>query len=220
MKTRLLIILVAVLLPSVAGCRPSVEAACESCPEAELVLNRAKADLAERLSASVDEVTVASVAPTECLTAEGAAPCYVVRLMVWDTVFTYQGSEDCVLYVADSCQASGSCITIDCVQVTDGQISFCGLARLENGTCVQTQLLADGIPEAWWPADACASVEDGYWSISVSLGERGAPEQLDRALAYTLRASQQGNAYIQAEPLWFDLAGPATLLSTPCQTRN
>jgi hypothetical protein len=105
-------------------------------------------------------------------------------------------------------EASGN-ITIESVQVVSGQVIFTGQSTLPNGTCLQTQLFADGEPKAWWPSESCVPVHDGAWQIVVPLDGEGAPGKLDPAVQYMLRAWAQDNPSIEAV-FWFDLAGPPT----------
>jgi hypothetical protein len=105
-------------------------------------------------------------------------------------------------------KASGN-ITIESIQVVSGQVIFTGQSTLPDGTCLQTQLFADGEPEAWWPSNSCVPVQDGAWRIVVPLDGEGAPSELDPAVQYMLRAWSQDNPSIKAV-FWFDLAGPPT----------
>jgi hypothetical protein len=230
MKIKLLLALTAVLVLNAAGCRSSRQAGGESYAEAELVIDRAKVDLAERLGIGIDEITVVSVAQTECplaalassetecLHAQGATPCHVVRLMVRGLVFVYDGNEQYVHFVPDVCTSPDGAVSIVCVQLTPGHVFFAGRSMLPEGTCIRTQLFADGSPVAWWPEDACATREAGVWHISVPLGERGAPHDLDPAVQYNLHAWERDYPFIQADPFCFDLVGPATPLGTPRET--
>lgn len=100
-------------------------------------------------------------------------------------------------------------ITIEGVQVHSGNsIAFTGRSTLPEGTCLQTELVADGERESWWPVEDCVPVGgDGTWTIVVPLGEGGAPDELDPTVQYELRAWQQSDPTMQAV-FWFDLAGP------------
>lgn len=80
-------------------------------------------------------------------------------------------------------------ITIDSVQVIQGSgIYVMGTTSLADGECIQTELLADDQPTAWWPLDLCIQVETGLWEILVSLGRRGAPQKLDEEIHYQIHA--------------------------------
>jgi len=104
---------------------------------------------------------------------------------------------------------AGGNITTESVQVVSGQVIFTGQSTLPDGTYVQTQLFADGEPETWWPSESCVPVQDGAWRIAVPLSEEGAPDELDPAVQYMLRAWAQDDPSIEAV-FWFDLTGPPT----------
>ncbi len=104
--------------------------------------------------------------------------------------------------------AHAGIITIESVQVVSGQqVTFEGKSTLPQDTCVQTQLLADGDPVAWWPADTWVTVQDGTWQFTVPLGEGETPEKLDPSVQYRLHAWQQDDPSVESV-FWFDLAGP------------
>ncbi len=100
-------------------------------------------------------------------------------------------------------------VTVESVHVSRGRLAFSGKSTLPDGTCLQNQLFADGIPVPWWPTDTCATVQNGTWQMAVRLGEGGTPDELDATVEYTLRAWQRDNPAIAAEIFPFDLAGPA-----------
>jgi hypothetical protein len=104
---------------------------------------------------------------------------------------------------------AGGNITIESIQVVSGHVIFTGQSTLPDGTCLQTQLFADGEPEAWWPSESCVPVQDGAWRIVVPLDGEGASGELDPAVQYMLRARAQDNPSIEAV-FWFDLSGPPT----------
>jgi len=52
-------------------------------------------------------------------------------------------------------------------------------------------------------------IQDGAWRIAVPLSEEGAPDELDPAVQYMLRAWAQDDPSIEAV-FWFDLTGPPT----------
>jgi hypothetical protein len=100
-------------------------------------------------------------------------------------------------------------ITTESVQVTPGShIEFAGRSTLPDGTCLHTQLSADGTPVTWWPAETCVEVEGGNWQVRVQLGENGAPQGMSRGNQYVLRVWERDNPSVEAEPFWFDLSGP------------
>ena len=98
-------------------------------------------------------------------------------------------------------------IEVSRVRVTGDHITFTGRVRPAIPQCVQTQLLADGEPEAWWPADACANNDEGRWTMAVPLGVDRAPEAPDPAVQYVLRARLRDEPAVLTE-FWFDLAPP------------
>jgi hypothetical protein len=88
----------------------------------------------------------------------------------------------------------GPFIRVSRVEITaDTGIYIAGATNIANGSCIQTQLLADKQPVTWWPKDVCIQVESGQWEILVSLGRRGAPAQLDTSRHYTLHAWWPGD---------------------------
>jgi hypothetical protein len=106
--------------------------------------------------------------------------------------------------------ASHGSITIEGVRVTAGeQIVVRGRSTLPDGTCLGSELWADGENQAWWSGDTCVAVENGTWQMVVRLGEGAVPEELDRSAQYMLRVFQQGGPNIVAV-FAFDLAGPPT----------
>jgi len=106
-------------------------------------------------------------------------------------------------------QEQGGTIATERVQVASGShIAFEGRSSLPGGTCLLTELAADGAAVSWWPAGQCVEVEDGRWEVSVPLGERGAPEALSEEKQYVLRVWARDDPSVQATPFWFDLSGP------------
>jgi hypothetical protein len=106
-------------------------------------------------------------------------------------------------------QAPLNAIVIESARVVPlGHIEFEGRSTLPDGTCLLTELSADGMPETWWPADACAVIESGQWQIRVLLGNNGVPQELSGEKQYILRVWKRGNPSVKAEPFWFDLSGP------------
>lgn len=98
-------------------------------------------------------------------------------------------------------------ITVDSVQIGGARITISGQSTLGDGSCLQTQLFADGEPESWWPGDTCVAVEGGRWEAVARLGEGAAPAELDPNVEYEFRIWQQDNP--QVEALFFlDLEGP------------
>ena len=99
-------------------------------------------------------------------------------------------------------------ITTEGVQVTAGeQIAVQGQSTLPDGTCLGSELRADGELQTWWPGDACAAVMDGVWQMVVPLAAGGVPPQLGPSAEYVLRVFQQNRTDV-ATLFAFDLAGP------------
>ena len=129
------------------------------------------------------------------------------------------GVKICSLTVACTRQASTAPVAVPSqsaphigirrVQVTQGTgIYILGETDLPDGECIQTELLAEKRPEAWWPRDVCIQVESGQWEILVSLGRRGAPVQLDEEIQYEIHAWWLNDAQATSIYFPFDLSGP------------
>jgi hypothetical protein len=101
--------------------------------------------------------------------------------------------------------------------VDAGQIVVSGQSALPEGTCILTELRAEGQAQNWWPADACATVQQGEWQITVALGQGGAPAELDRSSMYEVLAWPQGQPSTRLG-FPFDLAGPPTPQPVPERT--
>jgi hypothetical protein len=97
-------------------------------------------------------------------------------------------------------------ITIEGVKVTVAQVVVRGKSTLPDGTCVSTELWADGTLQTWWPAEACAPVTQGAWELLVPLD---AEQVLQPGVQYMVRAYQPGGPNIVAT-FPFDLDGPPT----------
>jgi hypothetical protein len=98
-------------------------------------------------------------------------------------------------------------LTIKGVQVDADRISVSGTSALPDGTCILTALRANGQEQAWWSADACATVQQGAWQMVVLLEQKGAPAHLEKALMYEIKAWQKGQPSTGVV-FPFDLAGP------------
>ena len=84
-------------------------------------------------------------------------------------------------------------ITIEGVQVTVGErIVVYGQSTLPDGTCLGSELWADGKLQAWWPGETCVPVQSGAWQMSIRLGSGEVPAELDPSAQYMLRVYQQG----------------------------
>jgi hypothetical protein len=201
---------------SLEACPPVAGADLESGP----LVERAQADLAQRLGVDPTEIDVQSVEEVQFLDAslgvpesdtayaQVITPGYVIKLAVGDRVYTYHASEERVVFVPEETQAPQGSLTIEGVQVTAGEeIVVHGRSTLPDGTCLGSELWADGELQAWWPGDACVAVENGAWQMVVRLGEGEVPAELDRAAQYMLKAYQQNGPDIAAV-FAFDLAGP------------
>lgn len=106
----------------------------------------------------------------------------------------------------DEGQPPGGRITIEGVEVTAAQVVVRGKSTLPDGTCVSTELWADGALQTWWPTDACAPIEQGAWELVVPL-ETG--QALQPGVQYMVRAYQPGGPDI-VNTFPFDLDGPPT----------
>jgi hypothetical protein len=190
--------------------------------EAQSLVDLAQADLERRLGVGIDEIAVQSVEATEFsdtslgvpvpgkMYAQVITPGYVIELAVEDTVHEYHGAGDRVVLVPDEGETFKGSITIKGVEVTTGEwIIVHGYSTLLDGTCLGTELWADGEPQTWWPGDTCVPVQKGAWQLSVRLGQDSAPAELDATAQYMVRAYQQGGPNI-VSVFPFDLAGPPT----------
>ena len=101
-------------------------------------------------------------------------------------------------------------IAVTSVQAEDETARFAGTSTLPEGTCLQTQLFAEGVPESWWPIDTCVPVTEGTWAIEVALDM-----PLDHARDYTFRAWAFDNPAIQSESYWVQVVAPPAPTSTP-----
>jgi len=89
--------------------------------------------------------------------AQVTTPGYVIELTADGQNYCYHASEERVVAVPDEeGQPSNGRITIEGVEASDAQVIVRGTSTLPDGTCVSTELWADGAPLTWWPAEACA----------------------------------------------------------------
>jgi hypothetical protein len=180
------------------------------------LVERAIADLKARLGVTDQDIAVQAVAETEfpdasldvpepgTAYAPATTPGYIVRLVVDGRVYQYHcSSERVVLSEPDTV------LMIRSVQVDAGQISVSGWNRLPDGTCILTELYANGQRQDWWPMDTCATVHRGEWQISARLGRGDAPVQLEKTPWYEVRAWQRGHTSTSVV-FPFDLEGPPT----------
>jgi hypothetical protein len=110
----------------------------------------------------------------------------------------------CTLRVQDTAKGEIAICTVQAVP--SGRLVLRGNSTLPEGTCLHTQLFVDGKGQPWWPTFARARVRGGTWQMVVPLGKGGAPDELDRALPYTLTAWKQGDPSVQSV-FHFDLTG-------------
>jgi hypothetical protein len=98
-------------------------------------------------------------------------------------------------------------VTVQRVQVDGQRVLIAGSSGLPDGTCILSELRADGVLQAWWPTDRCATVQGGKWNLAVALVRAGAPESLRKDTMYEVRAwSRESPSTSVVFP--FDLAGP------------
>ena len=187
----------------------------------------ARVNLAQRLNIDPESIAVEEVIETEFndaslgvpeadqVYAQVLTPGYIIRLVADGPTYTYHASNSRLVFfpgAEDSSkpgQAAQGSLTITGVQVVAGeQIVVRGESTLPDGTCLGSELWADGVPQPWWPGEDCIFVEDGTWQMVVPLGTGEAPATLDATAQYVLRAFQQGGPNI-VSVLAFDLSGPA-----------
>jgi hypothetical protein len=186
------------------------------------LVDLARVNLAQRLGVRPEAVTVQSVEETEFpdaslgvpepdrLYAQVTTPGYAIKLDLDGQVYEYRASDERLVFVVREGEVPRGSITIEGVQVTAGeQIVVHGRSTLPDGTCLGSELWADGENQAWWPGEACVAVKNGTWQMVVRLGEDAVPEELDRSAQYMLRIFQQNGPNIVAV-FAFDLAGPPT----------
>lgn len=180
----------------------------------------AQVNLAQRLGIEPEAVTVQNIEEAEFpdaglgvpepdrLYAQVITPGHVIRLAAEGQAYEYRASDDRLLFVPKEGEAPQGGITIEGVQVTAGeQIIVRGRSTLPDGTCLGSELWADGENQAWWPGEACVPVEIGAWEMVVRLRTGGVPAELDTSVQYMLRVYQHNGPNIVAV-FPFDLAGP------------
>jgi len=202
-----------------------MDAALEACPPpaggdtdpAAPLVAQAKADLAQRLDLSADQIEVQRVEATEFpdaslgvpepdkVYAQVITPGFVIELTVAGQVYRYHASDERVVAApSDEGQPPSGRITVKGVEVTAAQVVVRGTSTLPDGACVSAELWADGALQTWWPADACASTEQGEWELVVPLG---AGQELQPGVQYMVRAYQPGGPNVVAT-FPFDLNAP------------
>jgi len=124
---------------------------------------------------------------------------------VWETKMTYFVDHVRVdVAPAEAGQPSQGGITVTGVQVSAGQVVVRGTSTLPQGSCVSSELWADGAPVSWWPTEAGSPVMDGAWEITVPL-EPG--QALEPGVQYMVRAYQPGGPN-SVSTFPFDLDAP------------
>jgi archaellum component FlaF (FlaF/FlaG flagellin family) len=108
-----------------------------------------------------------------------------------------------IVLVPKENQSSNDQVTINGVTISDTQIIIRGSSTLPDGSCVNTELLADGTPLSWWPGDTCISVEQGEWELKIPIEEK----KLQAGTEFVLHAYQHGDQY-PAATIVFDISGP------------
>ena len=94
-------------------------------------------------------------------------------------------------------------ITVEGVTVSDTNITFHGKSTLPVKSCINTQLMADGIPLPWWPGDTCTDRQLHQWVLKVPLEDN----KLQADAQYVLNAYQHDDQSVTAT-FAFDLSGP------------
>jgi hypothetical protein len=211
-----------------------IDAALEACApveeaeeESEHLVELAKTDLAQRLGIAPDAIEVQSVEPTEFPDASLGVPepgksyaqvvtaGYVIELSAADENYRYHAGDGRVVSVPDeTANPPEGRITIKQVEVNEKQVLIRGVGTLSDGEGVSTELWADGTPLSWWPSDACATVQEGVWELTVPL-EPG--QRLQAGVQYMVRAYQPGGPNVVAS-FPFDLDTPPTPSSQPTPT--
>jgi hypothetical protein len=186
------------------------------------LVSLAKVNLAQRLGIDPEAVAVQDIEEAEFPDASLGAPepgkayaqvltpgC-IIKLLAGGETYKYHASSKRLAFVPQEGKAPQGSITITNVQVTAGKhIVVRGLSTLPDGTCLGTELWADGELQAWWPGETCVPVADGTWQLVVPLEDREPPAALDTSAHYMLRAFQQNGQNV-VSVFAFDLTGPPT----------
>jgi hypothetical protein len=187
-----------------------------------LLVDLARVNLAQRLGVESEAVTVRSVEETAFADAslgvpepdrhyaQVITPGYAIRLDADGPVYEYRASDERLMFMPQEGHAPQGSITIEGVQVTARkEIVVRGRSTLPDGTCLGSELWADGENQAWWPGDTCVAVKNGTWQMVLRLAEGEVPAEPDRSAQYMLRVYQRNGLDIVAV-FAFDLAGPPT----------
>jgi hypothetical protein len=184
------------------------------------LVDLARVNLAQRLGIEPEAVTVQSIEETEfpdaslgvpepdMLYAQVLTPGYTIKLAANGQTYEYRASDERLVFVPPEAGAPQGNITVEGVQVTAGeQIAVHGASTLPDGTCLGSELWANGELQTWWPGETCVPVQNGAWQMDVPLGSNGVPAELDPSAQYMLRVFQQNGPNIVAV-FAFDLSGP------------
>jgi hypothetical protein len=203
-----------------------MDASLEACPPvagaeegAGSLVAQARAELAQELGVSPDQVEVQSVEETEFpdaslgrpepgkVYAQVITPGYVIELAVGGESYRYHASDERIVAVPNEGRPSPkTSIAIEGVAVSSEQVIVRGQSTLENGTCLNVELWADGVLQTWWPTEACAPVRQGAWKLVVALT---ADQELQPGVQYVARAYQPGGPNV-VSTFPFDLSAPPT----------
>lgn len=199
------------------------------------LVDLARVNLAQRLEVDPEAVAVQSIDETEFpdaslgvpepgeLYAQVLTPGLIITLAVDGETHTYHAGDTRLVYVPtdladapaqepadDEGAAPEGSITISGVEVARSErVTVHGTSTLPQGTCLGSELWADGEPQNWWPSEVCVPVQDGAWALTVPLDQDGAPAELDPSAQYMVRVYQQGGPNT-VSVFAFDLAGPPT----------
>jgi len=191
------------------------------------LVDLARVNLAQRLDVEPEDVTVQSVEEDEFPDASLGVPepgqvypqvvtlGYTIKLSVNGQSYEYHASDERLVYAEQEDGAPQGHIVIEEVRVTGGeQIVVRGQSTLPEGTCLGSELWADGELQPWWPGEICAPVANGAWQIAVRLGSGQVPRELDPSAQHMLRVFQQNGPDIVAV-FAFDLTGPPEPVTRP-----
>ena len=186
------------------------------------LVSLAKVNLAQRLGIDPGAVIVREIAETMFSDpglglanpgtgyARPLTPGYVIKLEANDEVYCYHASDERLVFAPVEGEPARGSVSIDSVTVTAGQeVVVRGHSTLPEGTCLGTELWANGELQDWWPGGICVPVEGGMWEMVVPLGRDQAPAELDVSAQYMLRAFQQDGPNV-VSVFGFDLAAPPT----------
>jgi len=176
-----------------------------------LLVNLARVNQAQKLGVAPEAIAVQGIEETEFpdtslgvpepdrIYARAITPGHTIKLAVESQAYEYRASDERLAFVPQEGGAPLGSITIEGVQVTAGeQIVIHGGSTLPAGTCLGSELWADGENQAWWPGGACVMVENGAWQMAVRLGAGEIPAEIDSSAQYRLRTFQQNGRNIVA----------------------